>query len=57
MLGVESAHKAQLAFALPMEADAVAHSPDATKALEISSSAQPMEAANDASMMVAISLL
>mmetsp|Transcript_79850 Transcript_79850/g.156596 ORF Transcript_79850/g.156596 Transcript_79850/m.156596 type:complete len:184 (+) Transcript_79850:219-770(+) len=57
MLGVESVHRAPPVFVLPTEAAAAVLSRDATKALEISFSAQPTEAANDANMMVAISLL
>ena len=50
-------HKAPLVFVLRTEADAAALSRDATKGLETNSFAQPTEEANDASMMVAISLL
>lgn len=57
MLDVESVLKAPRAFVLPTEVDAAALSPGATRVQETNSSAQPTEAASDASLMVVISLL
>lgn len=57
MLDAESVHKAPRDFALHTEGGAGALSRDATKAPEINSSVPPTEVANDASLMVAISLL